>query len=135
VGNPFATSAGELRRRLPLSGQPGGALLVEGDHDVCDGVSLIHTPGETEGHQIVRVQTSDGRVYILGDLVHWAIELEDPRAQAPTSSPTELRQRVVAETQEEPSTLIFTHAVFPPWGTLTPASPDTWRWQGVTPAS
>ncbi len=128
-GHPFAASAGGLRRRLPLSGEPGGALLVEGDHEVCEGITLIPTPGETEGHQIVRVQTGAGRIYVLGDLVHWAPELERPHAMAPTSSPSEIRRRVVHETQEEPSTLLFTHAVFPGWGTLTPVGPDTWRWE------
>src|SRR5262249_5237544 len=108
-GHPFAASAGELRRRLTLTGAPGGALLVEGDHRVCDGVTLLSAPGETEGHQVVRLQGSDGRVYVLGDLVHWPVELEDPRRMGPTSSPTAIRRRIIAETQNQPSTLLFTH--------------------------
>jgi glyoxylase-like metal-dependent hydrolase (beta-lactamase superfamily II) len=127
-GHPFAASAAELRRRLTLSGAPGGALLVGGDHRVCDGVTLLPAPGETEGHQIVRLEGSRGRAYILGDLVHWPVELEDPRLMGPTSSSTEIRRRVIAETQEEPSTLLFTHGRFPGWGALTPCGQDRWQW-------
>jgi len=128
-GHPFAASADELRRRLTLTGAPGGALLVEGDHRVCDGVTLLSAPGETEGHQVVRLQGSGGRVYVLGDLVHWPAELEDPRRMGPTSSPTMIRRRIIDETQEQPSTLLFTHGRFPGWGTLTPCGQDMWQWR------
>ena len=131
-GHPFAASAGELRRRLSLSGEAGGGLLVDGEHRVADGVTLLSAPGETEGHQIVRLEGSQGRVYVLGDLVHWPAELEDPRLMGPTSSPTEIRRRVIAETQEQPSTLLFTHGRFPGWGTLRRSGPDTWEWRYAT---
>lgn len=128
-GHPFAAGAAELRRRLPLSGAPGGAVLVEGDHRVCDGVTLRSAPGETEGHQIVRLEGSGEWVYALGDLVHWPVELEDPQLMGPTSSPTEIRRRVIAETQEQPSTVLFTHGRFPAWGALTPVGPEQWQWR------
>lgn len=128
-GHPSAPSAGELRRRLTLSGRPGGGLLVQGDREVCDGVTLLSAPGETDGHQIVRMQAGGERVYVLGDLVHWPVELEDPELMGPTSSPSRVRRRIIAETQEQPSTILFTHARFPGWGALTSAGPNKWRWR------
>ncbi len=102
---------------------------MEGDHHVCEGVTLRATPGETEGHQIVRLHTAGERVYVLGDLIHWTAELEDPRRMAPTSSPTEIRRALIAEMQDQPSTLLFSHARFPGWGRLTPDGQGKWRWR------
>jgi glyoxylase-like metal-dependent hydrolase (beta-lactamase superfamily II) len=130
-GHPFAAGAADLRQTLALTGLPGGALLVSGEYEVCPGVTLVPTPGETEGHQIVRVQTSEGRFYVLGDLVHWPPELEEPLISAPTSPPSEVRLRVVRDSQTEPSILIFTHARFPGWGQLLPERTDTWRWESL----
>jgi glyoxylase-like metal-dependent hydrolase (beta-lactamase superfamily II) len=52
--------------------------LVEGDHDLSDGIQIISAPGETPGHQIVRVHVDEQTLYILGDLYHHTIEVEHP---------------------------------------------------------
>lgn len=51
--------------------------LIKGDHDLLgDGsVELLLTPGHTPGHQSVRV----GDVVIGGDVVHFAVALDDQR--------------------------------------------------------
>jgi glyoxylase-like metal-dependent hydrolase (beta-lactamase superfamily II) len=52
--------------------------LVEGDRNLTDAVNIIAAPGESPGHQIVRI-TSEGQVfYCLGDLYHHPIEVEHP---------------------------------------------------------
>jgi N-acyl homoserine lactone hydrolase len=45
-----------------------GANYVEldGDADLCPGVSVLATPGHTVGHQAVVVETEDGRVVLAG---------------------------------------------------------------------
>ena len=53
--------------------------LLDGDHDVFgDGlVTLISTPGHTEGHQVMVVKLADhGPVIISGDAIHFAEELK-----------------------------------------------------------
>jgi len=52
--------------------------LVDGDLDVIKGIEIIATPGETPGHQIVRVHSEGQTVYCLGDLYHHAVELDHP---------------------------------------------------------
>lgn len=62
---------GELFRR-------GMVDLVDGDHDIAPGIRLIHTPGETPGHAVVRVHSNGQTLYVLGDLFHHPIEIEHP---------------------------------------------------------
>ena len=42
---------------------------IEGDTDVCRGVSILFTPGHTPGSQAVLVETEAGRYLIAGDSV------------------------------------------------------------------
>ena len=43
--------------------------LIDGDHDMIDGVRLLHTAGHTRGHQVVRME-SKGKVAIhMADLL------------------------------------------------------------------
>lgn len=43
-------------------------ILVEGDVNICKGISVILTGGHTPGHQSVVVDTNDGKVILLGDI-------------------------------------------------------------------
>ncbi len=52
--------------------------LVEGDRDLIEGVKIIAAPGESPGHQIVRVQWDDKTLYCVGDLYHHPAEVEHP---------------------------------------------------------
>jgi glyoxylase-like metal-dependent hydrolase (beta-lactamase superfamily II) len=52
--------------------------LVEGNRAILGGVEIRHAPGESPGHQIVRVQSEDETLYVLGDLFHDPIEVEHP---------------------------------------------------------
>jgi glyoxylase-like metal-dependent hydrolase (beta-lactamase superfamily II) len=62
--------------------------LVEGERDLTPEVKIIPTPGESPGHQIVRV-TSDGQtLYCLGDLFHDPIEVEYPAWMSQWDDPT-----------------------------------------------
>jgi glyoxylase-like metal-dependent hydrolase (beta-lactamase superfamily II) len=43
--------------------------LLDGDMEVCEGISVALTPGHTRGHQCVLVDTAAGNYIIGGDLV------------------------------------------------------------------
>ena len=47
-------------------------------YDLGDGIRLLATPGETPGHQAVRVELEGAMLYILGDLYHHTVEVERP---------------------------------------------------------
>lgn len=56
-----------------------GRLEVdEGVRDLGQGVQVIAAPGETPGHQIVRIHSRGQTLYCLGDLYHHTVEVEQP---------------------------------------------------------
>jgi glyoxylase-like metal-dependent hydrolase (beta-lactamase superfamily II) len=65
-------------RTLGVVSRAGLLERVEGDHVLGEGVSIIAAPGETPGHQIVRVQSQGQTLYCVGDLYHHIIEVEHP---------------------------------------------------------
>lgn len=56
----------------------GALRLVEQRERIADGIEILPAPGETPGHQIVRVQSEGETLYVIGDLLHHAIEVEHP---------------------------------------------------------
>jgi len=68
--NPGERDKGSYVRDNFLPLESAGALWpVEGDTQVCPGVSVILTPGHTLHHQCVRVESQGAVLFILGDLV------------------------------------------------------------------
>jgi glyoxylase-like metal-dependent hydrolase (beta-lactamase superfamily II) len=51
--------------------------LVDGERRVTTGVTALAAPGESPGHQIVRVNSRGQTLYCLGDLFHHAVEVQD----------------------------------------------------------
>jgi glyoxylase-like metal-dependent hydrolase (beta-lactamase superfamily II) len=112
--------------------QTAGALkLVEGDVEVTPGVSLLHAPGESPGHQIVRYVSGDARLYYLGDLVHFPAEIRhiDWVGVANRDAATLVSSRArVFDDGGPDATFVYTHGVFPAWGSVTPQGGDGYRW-------
>jgi glyoxylase-like metal-dependent hydrolase (beta-lactamase superfamily II) len=52
--------------------------LVEGNCDLLPAVQILAMPGETAGHQIVRVHSEGQTLYCLGDLYRHPLEVEHP---------------------------------------------------------
>lgn len=50
--------------------------IVAEERDIGHGVSIIPAPGETRGHQIVRVHSVGETLYCLGDLYHHPVEFD-----------------------------------------------------------
>jgi glyoxylase-like metal-dependent hydrolase (beta-lactamase superfamily II) len=61
--------------------------LVEGERELLPGVRIIAAPGESPGHQIVRVHSEGQTLYCLGDLYHHAVEVEQPAWMAQWANP------------------------------------------------
>jgi len=74
--------------------QQGLLELVEGNLELTPAVSIIAAPGESPGHQLVRVHTEAQTLYCLGDLYHHAVEVEQPTWMATWADPeSNLRSR------------------------------------------
>ncbi len=57
--------------------QAGVLTLVEDDLDLGHGVQILSAPGETVGHQVVKIQSDEKTLYCLGDLYHHPAEFHD----------------------------------------------------------
>jgi glyoxylase-like metal-dependent hydrolase (beta-lactamase superfamily II) len=127
-------NAEEALRILRPVEEAGVLRLVSGDVEVADGLSLLHTPGETGGHQVVRFDSGGERVYFLGDLVHLPIEVRQlrwalgPRPEHVSDQLEQSRTRVFEDAALVPSTFVFSHGLFPAWGVVEPAN-GSWAWR------
>jgi glyoxylase-like metal-dependent hydrolase (beta-lactamase superfamily II) len=52
--------------------------LIEGNYDLSPEVRMMAAPGESPGHQVVRVHSQGQTLYCLGDLFHHPVEVEHP---------------------------------------------------------
>ena len=68
----------DASRSLAVLQVRGLLELVDGDRDLGGGAQIISAPGETPGHQIVRIQAEAQNLYFLGDLYHHTVEVEHP---------------------------------------------------------
>jgi glyoxylase-like metal-dependent hydrolase (beta-lactamase superfamily II) len=121
---------------LPVE-QAGRVQLVDGDLEVAPGVTLLHTGGETDGHQIVRIATGRGLLFYVGDLFHVPAEyerLDTGPANRDYEALAEIRQRILTEGHlaDDGSIAVATHSRFPCWGTARPAG-DAWAWRYLAP--
>jgi glyoxylase-like metal-dependent hydrolase (beta-lactamase superfamily II) len=60
--------------------------VVEGEHEVRDGVTLLPNGGHTPGHQSLLVETDQGPICLCADIVPQAANIEIP---APSQNPAE----------------------------------------------
>jgi N-acyl homoserine lactone hydrolase len=60
-----------------------GATYVEheGEVEVLPGIRLLPTPGHTDGHQSVLVETGERPVVVGGDVAVWFGELDEPHTE------------------------------------------------------
>ncbi|MGF1470223.1 MAG: MBL fold metallo-hydrolase, partial [Rubrobacteraceae bacterium] len=67
------------KRTLEVVCRRGLLQLVEGTANLGDGLTLLYAPGETPGHQILRVEAEDPVAYFAGDLYHHPLEFSETR--------------------------------------------------------
>lgn len=121
----------DLAARLGAVAERGLLDLVDDDQEIVPGVQMLHTPGETRGHSIVRVDSAGERFYALGDLFHHTIETmyldwASPWVDLPAMRAS--RERLIAEAAPSNAILICTHERFPGWGRIV-AADDGHRWE------
>jgi glyoxylase-like metal-dependent hydrolase (beta-lactamase superfamily II) len=86
--------------------------LVEGGRDLGNGVQVIAAPGESPGHQIVRVHSEGQTLYCIGDLYHQPFDVAHPQWQAiwADADASRASQRALAEVAlREQALLVATH--------------------------
>ncbi len=86
--------------------------LVEGNLNLTPAVQIIATPGESPGHQVVRVHTGEQTLYCLGDIFHHPVEVEQPSWMVTWANPdTNLNSRrvLIEEALSENALLVAAH--------------------------
>jgi len=119
-GNPRREKPDDdLARRLGALDALGLLVPIAGECEVGQGVTILPAPGESPGHQLVRVASQGERLYALGDLFHHPSELAHLDWYSPWNDPLAMRDsraRFLAEAVPRGAVALFTHAPFPGWG-------------------
>ncbi|MBI3957698.1 MAG: MBL fold metallo-hydrolase, partial [Chloroflexi bacterium] len=74
----LADAQSRQNRTLGAVDRVGLLRLVDGEMEILPGVRIIPAPGESPGHQIVRIEEADGILYHVGDLYHHVLEVARP---------------------------------------------------------
>ena len=108
-----------LRDPVSLDSRTFGVLqkhnlleLIGGDLDLTSEVRILAAPGESPGHQIVRLHSQGQTLYCLGDLFHDAVEVEQPAwmlTWADASANLSSRQLLIEAALEENALLVPAH--------------------------
>lgn len=92
--------------------EEGRLKIVERDEEVVPGVSLVHTPGHTEGHQSVRVESEGAVLFYLADLCPTAAHVPLPWVMAYDVFPLttmETRRQIYPQAIRERWLMFFEH--------------------------
>jgi glyoxylase-like metal-dependent hydrolase (beta-lactamase superfamily II) len=130
-GNPRRGKPGSDFARLELIDSLALLDLVDEEQEIVPGVTILAAPGETPGHQVLRLHSAGEVLYVLGDIVHHAAEVEHGTwapAHADLETLTPGRQRLFPELAREDALLVTAHEPFPGWGRIV-ARGDGYRWQ------
>lgn len=104
------TFADSLQRVLDA----GLVDLVEEDHQVCDEVRLVSTPGHSPGHVSVQIASRGECAVITGDMAHHPCQLAHPDWGIPhidfdCDQATATRWKVFSAVADQPILVVGTH--------------------------
>lgn len=88
--------------------------LLDGDHEILPGLSVMVTNGPTRGHQIVLMNHGGERVAFMGDLVPTAHHLDPASIPALDQYPEEtleMKREFLTRAKKEGWLLIFPHGI------------------------
>lgn len=111
--------------------QTGLLELVDGNHTLTSEVRLLAAPGESPGHQIVRLASQGKVLYCLGDLYHHPLEVEHPSWMAEWDDPATTiasRHALMQAALTEHAFLVAAH--IPGFGRLERSATGV-RWRDV----
>lgn len=109
---PGAPAESLYNRTLGAVDRMGLLDAVEGDYPITTGVTMLHYPGETPGHSILRLESAGQTCYFTGDLFHLEQMLRYPDVMMNHSrnpAMVESRRRFLTETAEEGDLLLIPH--------------------------
>lgn len=108
----------DLRRHVIEALDAAGVLeLVDGDHPLAPGITLLDAPGESPGHHTVLVESNGVSFVHLADLYHHPAEL--PRGWVQQGTDPALvqrsRDRILGEAFRRQAIVAASHGPLPGW--------------------
>jgi glyoxylase-like metal-dependent hydrolase (beta-lactamase superfamily II) len=101
--------------------------LVDTDHQICDEVGLVPTPGHTPGHVSLRIASDGEEALITGDFVHHPCQIARPDWSSTADSDRDLaratREAMLARLADTPVLVIGTHFASRTAGHIVPEGP------------
>lgn len=108
----------------------GLADFVSTDHQLCDTVRLVPTPGHTPGHVSVEINSKDERAFITGDMTHHPVQWAEPdwkmTSDSDSAAAAATRQRAADSLADTPVLVIGTHYAPPCAGHLLRGDQGVW---------
>ena len=102
----------EQQPQIRLLESRGLLRWLDGPLNLADGLDILPAPGETPGHQMLRVQSGGRTLYCVGDVWHHALELTHPEwnvTWADTVTNKNTRQLLLTARHEQQAQFIATH--------------------------
>jgi glyoxylase-like metal-dependent hydrolase (beta-lactamase superfamily II) len=113
----------------------GQLTVLDGDHDLADGIELHLAPGHTPGHQIVRLRSRGARAIITADVFNHPIQMPHPDwPSGPDAIPAQAaatRRAVLAELLSHPGTTIAPTHLAEPFGRVGTGPDGLASWQPI----
>lgn len=134
VQNDLAQPGALFHRTLGVVEQCGLLERVDGDRELGHGLNILHMPGETPGHQVLRLNAGGQILYFIGDLYHHQVEIEQPAWMIPWADSSTLlqsRQRFRHMALTEDALLAAAH--IPDAGRMRATSEGGTRWEAWKP--
>ncbi len=107
-------------------------LEISGDRTALTSeLTLVHAPGHTPGHQVVLIDSGDGRAIVTGDLVNHPVQLLQPGVNATSDFEPERAATTRAaflERIEREGRIVFPTHLPEPSGRFEPDG-DRWSWR------
>lgn len=131
VGTALGDPASREARHLGVAYAHGLLEPVHAAREIVPGVTILPAPGETAGHQVLRLESRGEVFYALGDMYHHPAELSRPERMVRWADPTSnraSRARITAAALREDATLLASH--IPSLGRLERVD-GLPRWQAV----
>jgi glyoxylase-like metal-dependent hydrolase (beta-lactamase superfamily II) len=108
------------RNYVPID-ELGQYELLDGDEEIVEGISVLKTPGHTDHHQCILIDSEEKCAIYLGDLVPMTSHVPYPYIMAYDLKPLvtlETKKKILPRALEENWLLIFEHDPKTTFGTL-----------------